>query len=123
MARYEHLPVYKLAMETGLLIQEVVRKFSRYNKYSIGIDLRAISRRIIQLIVRANSSGDNRLDVLRELVESCEMLKTMLIFAKESTRGLSGPSRHRRCFSGQCWRIPCFLLRWDVSWKCMMTMF
>ena len=47
MARYEHLPVYKLAMEMGTTLQDVVRNFSRYNKYSIDSDLREISRRII----------------------------------------------------------------------------
>ena len=84
MARYEHLPIYKTAMELALLLQKVVAKFSRYNKYSIGTDLRAISRRVIQLTVRANSSGDRRLEVLRDLVETCEMLKTTLVFAKEA---------------------------------------
>ena len=84
MARYEHLPVYKQAMELGLRLQEVVRKFSRYNKYSIGTDLRELSRRIIQLIVRANSTGPDRPEVLRDLVENCELLKTMLVFAKEA---------------------------------------
>lgn len=83
MARYEHLPVYKLSMELGIHLQGVVRKFSRYNKYSIGSDLREISRRIIQLIVRANSADTGRPEVLQELVENCEMFKTMLVFAKE----------------------------------------
>jgi len=70
-------------MELGLALQGVVAKFSRYNKYSIGHDLRQIARRIIQLVVRANSTENGRTEVLRELVENCEMLKTMLIFAKE----------------------------------------
>ena len=71
-------------METGLFLQNVVRKFSRYNKYSIGSDLRGISRQIILLIVRANSTANGRTEVLRELVENCELLKTMLVFAKEA---------------------------------------
>lgn len=40
MARYEHLPLYKKAMELGLYLQETVRQFSRYNKYTIGAELR-----------------------------------------------------------------------------------
>jgi len=32
VARYEHLPVYKLAMDLGICLQGVVKKFSRYNK-------------------------------------------------------------------------------------------
>ncbi|MGB5159267.1 MAG: four helix bundle protein [Desulfobacterales bacterium] len=83
MARYEHLPVYKLAMELGIFLQGVVRKFSRYNKYSIGSELREVSIRIIRLIVRANSTESGRSEVLQELVENCELFKTMLVFAKE----------------------------------------
>ncbi|MCB2181063.1 MAG: four helix bundle protein [Desulfobulbaceae bacterium] len=82
MARYEHLPIYKKAMELAVYLQNVVRNFSRYDKYSIGADLRDLSRRSLMLIIRANNAV-NKTDVLRELVECCEMLKTMLFFAKE----------------------------------------
>jgi hypothetical protein len=82
MARYEHLPIYKKAMELAVYLQNTVRNFSRYNKYSIGADLREMSRRILLLVIRANSSRDKQ-DVLRELVECCDMLKTLLVFAKE----------------------------------------
>jgi hypothetical protein len=71
-------------MELGLFLQDSVRKFSRYNKYSIGSDLRAISRQIILLIVRANSTQIHRPQVIRELIENCEMLKNLLVFAKEA---------------------------------------
>ena len=83
MARYEHLPIYKKAMEVSIYLQNIVRNFSRYNKYSIGADLRELSRDILLLIIKANSSRDKKKD-LRELVSCCEMLKTMLIFAKEA---------------------------------------
>jgi hypothetical protein len=56
MARYEHLPIYKKAMELAVYVQETVRHFSRYNKYSIGSDLRDTSRRILLLVIRANSA-------------------------------------------------------------------
>jgi hypothetical protein len=82
MARYEHLPLYKKAMELAVYLQTVVKNFSRYNKYSVGEDLRVLSRRIVQLVIRANSSA-NRVHVLTELVETCEMLKTTIVLAKE----------------------------------------
>ncbi len=82
MARYEHLPIYKKAIELAVYIQQVVRNFSRYNKYSIGTELREHSRKIILLIIRANSCRDKGA-VLSELVEACEMLKTSIVFAKE----------------------------------------
>lgn len=113
MARYEHLPIYKKAMELAVYVQEMVRHFSRYNKYTIGADLRDTSRRILLLVIRANSApalyqdapekaggrfagetarqkgavngGTNgRLETLRELVECCDMMKTLLVFAKEA---------------------------------------
>ncbi|MCD6361373.1 MAG: four helix bundle protein [Armatimonadetes bacterium] len=82
MARYEHLPIYKKAMELGIYMQNAVRNFSRYNKYTIGADMRNLSRNIIKLIIIANSSKE-KAEVLAELVGNCEMLKTMIVFAKE----------------------------------------
>ncbi|MCD4718778.1 MAG: four helix bundle protein [Desulfobacula sp.] len=82
MARYEHLPIYKKAMEMAVYIQNMVRNFSRFNKYSVGMDLRDLSRKILLLIIRANSAREKQVH-LQELVEYFDMLKTMLVFAKE----------------------------------------
>ena len=82
MARYEHLPIYKKSLETAVYLQGVIRNFSRYDKYSVGSDLKDLSRQILRLIVRSNSAVDKR-ESLRELVENCEMLKITLVFAVE----------------------------------------
>jgi len=34
MARYEHLPIYKKAMDLAVYLEKIVRGFSRYHKYS-----------------------------------------------------------------------------------------
>ena len=73
MARYEHLPIFKKAMELSIYLDTTVRNFSRYHKYTLGSDLRNSSMEIIRLIVRANSHHDKR-GPLRDLVEQCEML-------------------------------------------------
>ena len=83
MARYEHLPIYLKAMELGVYLDVVVRNFSRYHKYTTGQDLRNLSRDIIKLIIRANSTV-YKTAPLSDLVENCEMLKTMLFYAKET---------------------------------------
>ena len=36
MAKYDHLPIYKKAMELMVFLENAVRGFSRYHKYSIG---------------------------------------------------------------------------------------
>ncbi len=82
MARYEHLPIYKKSMELAVYLQTVVKNFSRYNKYSVGEELRELSRKTLRLIIQANSSI-TRVHVLAELVDTCEMLKTTIVFAKE----------------------------------------
>ena len=56
MARYEHLPIYKKAMDVAVYFEKAVAGFSRYHKYTIGTDLRNKSREIVGLIVKANSS-------------------------------------------------------------------
>ena len=46
MARYEHLPIYKKAMDLTIYLEKIVRNFSRYHKYTLGSELRAKSREI-----------------------------------------------------------------------------
>ena len=82
MAKYEHLPIYKKAMELSVYTHNIVQNFSRNNKYSIGTDMRQQTFEIIRLIVRVNSE-DQKIPVLKDLVLHCEMLKNMLILAKE----------------------------------------
>lgn len=55
MARYEHLPIYKKAMELTIYFETIVRNFSRYRKYTLGSELRVKSREIVVLIIKANS--------------------------------------------------------------------
>ena len=46
MAQYEHLPIYKKAFDMTIYIENAVRGFSRYHKYTLGTDLRDISRTV-----------------------------------------------------------------------------
>jgi hypothetical protein len=51
MAQYEHLPIYRKAFDLTIFLENAVRNFSRYHKYSIGADLRNLSRQIVRLII------------------------------------------------------------------------
>jgi len=53
MAKYEHLPIYKQAMELVVFIENAVKGFSRYHKYSIGEYLRQASWDVGTLVVKA----------------------------------------------------------------------
>lgn len=82
MARYEHLPIYKKAMDLAVYVENAVRGFSRYHKYSIGSDLRNLSRRVVTLIIAANSRADKR-EALLTLRDTLEELKVVINICKE----------------------------------------
>lgn len=82
MARYEHLPIYKKALDVAIYFEKVVAGFSRYHKYTLGTELRNKSRGIVGLIVKANSSRD-KLPMLFELRERLEELMLLIRICKE----------------------------------------
>ena len=58
MARYEHLPIYKAALDAAVHFEQVVAGFSRYHKYTLGTELRRASREVVLGIIRANSARE-----------------------------------------------------------------
>jgi hypothetical protein len=82
MAQYEHLPIYKTAFDVAVYIENSVRHFSRYHKYSLGTDLRNLSRKVVRLIVAANSEHEKTATLLR-LRETLEELKLTVRICKE----------------------------------------
>ena len=77
-------------MDLTVYIENVVKGFSRYHKYTIGSDLRNLSREVVRLIIAANSRED-KLQSLTELRDMIEQLKVTIRICKEVTafRGLS----------------------------------
>jgi len=71
VARYEHLPIYRSALQVAIHLEQVVAGFPRYHKYALGSELRSTSREIVGLVIRANSSRDRlpRLEVIRDRLE------------------------------------------------------
>jgi hypothetical protein len=82
MARYEHLPIYKQALDAAVHFEKVVAGFSRYHKYTLGTEIRNQSRAALSLIVRANGARD-RAAVLLELRQCLDELLILLRLAKE----------------------------------------
>jgi len=83
MAQTEHLPIYRASYDFCLYIEQVVRNFSRYHKYSLGADLREGARRVLRLVVRANARRD-KAPVLLEVRETVEELKVLLRLGHDS---------------------------------------
>ena len=55
MARHEHLPIYKAALDMTVHFEKLVAGFSRYHKYTLGTELREGSRAVLQQVLRANN--------------------------------------------------------------------
>ena len=70
MARYEHLPIYKSALDMTVHFERLVAGFSRYHKYTLGTELREGSRAVLLQVLRSkNVPALHRaaeLEVLRE---------------------------------------------------------
>lgn len=82
MARYEHLPIYKQAMDVAVHFEKIVQGFSRYHKYSLGSDLRQSSRDIVGLIIRVNNET-NKTTGLKRLRVKLDELLVLIRLAKE----------------------------------------
>jgi len=78
----EKFPIFKSAMGLSVYIEQIVRGFEKYHKYTIGIDLRERSKKILFLINRAYLSN-NRVDELINLRDGCEEMKILLQLSKE----------------------------------------
>ena len=57
MARYDHLPIYRGAFDLAVHLEQIVRHFDRYHKYTLGTDLRTGSRRILERIIDQGPHG------------------------------------------------------------------
>jgi len=85
MARYEHLPIYKAALDLTVHLEKLVAGFSRYHKYTLGTEMREGSRALLMQVLKANNAGNANqrraeLLTLRELIDA--LLLTMRV-AKE----------------------------------------
>lgn len=85
MARYEHLPIYKAALDLTMHMEKLAAGFSRYHKYTLGTELRSGSHELPMQVLRAKNAAtaarrSAELLVLRGSVDT--LLLTMRV-AKE----------------------------------------
>ncbi|MFA5779930.1 MAG: four helix bundle protein [Elusimicrobiota bacterium] len=82
MAQYEHLPIYKKMFDLTVYIEQIVKNFSRYHKYTIGSEMRNLSREVLVLVIKANSEKDKK-EMLLKVREKLEEMKILARLAKE----------------------------------------
>ena len=82
MARYEHLKIYKSSYNLVKTIENQVKYFSKYNKYTLGTELRNISRNILFKIIQINNLN-NKKEELKQLELEIEKLKILIRLCKE----------------------------------------
>ncbi len=83
VARYEHLPIYKQALDVAVHFEKVVAGFSRYHKYTLGTELRNKSRQAVTLVIKANAARDKR-EQLLALRDCLDELLIVMRIAKEA---------------------------------------
>ena len=46
MSYYEHLPIYKKMFDIVVYIEQIVKNFSRYHKYTLGTEMRNLYNKV-----------------------------------------------------------------------------
>ena len=82
MSQYEHLPIYKKMFDIVVYIEQIVKSFSRYHKYTLGSEMRNLSRKTLIAIIKANWKKDKK-EILIKVRENLEELKIMARIAKD----------------------------------------
>jgi hypothetical protein len=60
MAHHSYLPIWKIALSLAVHLEQAVRRFSCYHKYTLGQDLRHGAQRLCVRVVQANDATVKR---------------------------------------------------------------
>jgi hypothetical protein len=82
MSYYEALPIYRSAMDLNVHLDGVVRGFSRFHKYTLGVRLRDKALSVLTLVPQANRAS-TRFEVVSRICDQVEELKVLVNFGKE----------------------------------------
>ncbi len=83
MRHANHLPIWRDANRLLLAIEQAVRAFPRYHKYTLGSELRRQAMQVCRLIMRAADQRDEQSRWLQQLVMAVDDLKLSVQLAKE----------------------------------------
>ena len=77
MARYQHLPIFKLSYELLGRVMLATKEFPRDHKYTLGQKLRDEVISVIVLVYRANSS-ERKVSIIGELLEKILVVELLV---------------------------------------------
>ncbi len=77
VAKYKHLPIYKLTYELLGRVIRVVKKFPRDHKHTLGEKIKVEIIEIVVLVYRANASH-SRVLIIEKLIESLEVVGLLM---------------------------------------------
>jgi hypothetical protein len=76
-------PIARLSHRILIDIENAVRRFARFHKYSVGADLRFHAMQVARCVHKAWRDSDQRLERVKELCSTVDDLKISLQLAKE----------------------------------------
>ena len=76
------LPIYKAALDLAVYMEQIVRGFEKYHKYTMGVDLRQKSKTLLFAVGHVNLSED-KMQALTRLRDACEEMKMLIQLSKE----------------------------------------
>ncbi len=80
---YKDLPILRDAKSLLVRLEQTVKDFPRYHKYTLGSDLRQQSYKVVRMIVFCIQTKQNRVHNVQRLFLMIEDLKTQLQIGKE----------------------------------------
>lgn len=83
MRHANYLPIWRDASRLLLAIEQAVRVFPRYHKYTRGSELRRQAMQVCRLIMRAADQREDQMRWLQQLVMAVDDLKLSVQLAKE----------------------------------------
>ena len=82
VARYQHLPIYKLTYELLLKVVKRTKDFPKEFKYTLGEKLKDELMELIVLIYRANSEED-RVGTIRIIAERVQVIELLVRLSQD----------------------------------------
>ncbi|ALO33367.1 hypothetical protein CMT41_00560 [Colwellia sp. MT41] len=80
---YQRLPIWQQANRLLFELEISVKQFSRYHKYSVGLELRQTVLRLCKAIHRAFTRKNSKIKCIQHVVELIDDLKFQLQLTKE----------------------------------------